>query len=507
VAKKKKKKKKEQKNLNVVVTQESSSSFLPAGVSEQDRQEIAFLSNKLLQIKSYGDVASCFSSIKHLEDKFRNLVKQGVVTPQDINKGYYAITGVNDIFGYKPQGTKFFDLFPNPFAVFGYLADNHWAFKSCRDEYYKAVSADGFLLIGADTPRQKEVASILRHYNIEELRLNLVDHCKVFGNAWVRPREGMFNNVKDLELVPPHRIFPIMDQAKEKIIAWELSNGLTNQVLTKDEVKHLVYKPALRNPDIGMPPVSCMLVDIEADMQASIWNNMVFQKGGLVGLVILMETLKEGQVNLPGVSNSEMARQLQMEMNANWSGARSGFGSVVIQGAKDVKKVNDIQSLDGAFHKTSDKTSKQMAHVLGVPHERLGIITNASQQYHAARLQDFQMKYFDDSIREVTKIVDHYLNTQILPLLGIRDVKIKAKDRNNSMTRVITQSGVDIATMDNIMTKDEYRVEYLKLPPLGSPIGDEFMRLSKPLEERPPASYPHGSEEFLINDEHIDEEE
>jgi len=283
----------------------------------------------------------------------------------------------------------------------------------------------------------------------------------------------MIGGVGRFELLEPQYILPKVGTDGRTIVGYWYQWSATKQIFFPvNKLMHGIYRRSHRHRQLGMPPLGCLLTCIEGDMQADMYNMMVFNKGGLFGYAVLMDAPKNGR--MPGQNN--LARQVQEELRSNHAGARSGFDGVVLEGAKDIKQLNHLEALDGAFHKGSDKAAKQVAHVQGVPHERLGIVTNANEQYHAARLEDGSALQFDKSMNEALLPVDQFLNTVFLPAIGINDVKIQAKKRYNALTRTATQSLLDLGSLDGVMSIDEGRTEILKLPPFGGEEGKKPLR-------------------------------
>jgi hypothetical protein len=359
-------------------------------------------------------------------------------------------------------------------AIFAYLADKHWAVLACRNEFYKEIITDGYYLVGNEknfTRTQK----ILDQFKITDLRPQLFDYLKLYGNFWIWPKTNMFGGLKDYDLLLPQYILPIPDYSGQIVLGYQYQIGYQALLFERDELLHQKYRRSMQNYNLSNPPLGALLVDIEADIAASGFNNMVFQKGGLWGLAVLMENQKLS--GIPGAAGSNNAKILADELNANHSGSRAAYETVVFNGVRDVKTMGNLGDMDGAFHKGSDKCSKQIAHVLGVPHERLGIITNANQQYHAASLEDKNALQFDKTIMEGMRLVDNFINTEMLPRMGITDVQIRAKERYNAFTGVMARALYDLAKIDGFISLDEARTEFARLPAIGGAQGARALRI------------------------------
>lgn len=442
-------------------------------------------------LSTYKDPQTAFKLINQFKNEAASFTKTYVEGKglQQQNK-YFGMFGLGDLYGFRAQGSNFWQLFPNPFGIFAFLAENHWAVWCCREEFSREIASDGYYLVGNEKNFEK-AKKVCKEFRIDELRLELVDHLKIYGNFWVWPRNNMLGGLKDLKILLPQYLEPRFSPDGQRVVQWIYYVGFVAYIFEVDQLKHCVYRRSMRHYDLGNAPLATLLTDLEADLQASMYNNMVFQKGGLIGMAILMDNNKS-TTGIPGANSMALARQMENELRANHSGARAGFDTVVLTGARDIKQMNNLADLDGAFHKTSDKAAKQVAHVMGVPHERLGIITNANQQYHAASLADEAADIFDKAIYQVVKIVDNFINSEILPRAGIKDVQIRARDRFNSFTMNMAKSLVDIGKLDGFMSVDEARTEIAKLPPLGGTAGKKPLRvlpnISVASEILPPAT-------------------
>jgi hypothetical protein len=181
---------------------------------------------------------------------------------------------------------------------------------------------------------------------------------------------------------------------------------------------------------------------------------MVFQKGGLIGLAIIMDNQQRA---IPGVNSMALGKQIEAELRANHSGARAGYETVVLSGVKDVKQLNNLSHMQPAFLKGSDKVTKSVYITLGVPYTRGGVVSDSSQQYHPAALEDDKALQFNKSISEVLRPVDKFLNNKFIPALGVKDVQIRARERMDFFTQNIGNLLVQLGKLDGFITKNEGR--------------------------------------------------
>jgi hypothetical protein len=273
----------------------------------------------------------------------------------------------------------------------------------------------------------------------------------------------------------PSYLRPIPTRDGQGIKEWQYQRGAWYLTYSKDQLLTGIFRRSQTNYDLGEPCLGAQLIDIEADLQASNYNNIVFQKGGLLGMAVLLES---GASTRRGAGPTAYAQYLQAQLSANNSGMRAGYETVVFENTKDVKILNDLGNMDLAFGKSSDKCAKQIAHVWGVPHEMIGIVTNASQQYHAAAMMDYGVAQLDKTILEVLRYTNKFINEKILPAFGIRNVRVESVPRRNSVTRTATQAGTDLGQL-NVVSKNEYRSGWLGLPEWDGPQGDEALMVNE----------------------------
>lgn len=459
----KKHKKKDKAEKKALKTAASTLTDLPT-------ERIKALGNHLSNIASYADVGSAFMAMDALKKEVEPILQsKGLAGLQAIDKSFNMF-GVNDPFGYSPQGSTFKRLFPNPFGIFAYLADNYAPFRMCRLEYKKEIKSDGFYL-GGNENKFKPALLALKEQGMEKLIQRMCDHLMVYGNFWIWPIKNLLGGIKEFRLLEPQFLRPIMHNQRREVVGWEYDLGIGFIRFGINDLIQGVQDPSMTCPQIGSPRLGALLVDIEADIQASMFNNTVFQKGGLIGIAIMMEPPNANTVPGQGGVNN-YANIMEAKLNSNKSGARAGYGYGVFEGKNiKVEKLHDLKTMDGAFHGTNERVKKDVAILLGVPCSRVGVMLNTAGVYNAIGLEDGAILQWDKSVNEVIAEALEVVNEQMLPLLKITDVFMKHHKRYNAMTRTATQSMLDLAQIDGVMSIDEGRVQFLKRPPLGGPAG------------------------------------
>lgn len=425
-------------------------------------ERIQALGNYLSNISSYSDVGSAFTAM--------DMLKKEIGSSALLDKaGGFNTFGVQDPFGYSPQGSSFRNLFPNPFGIFAYLADKYAPVRMCRVKYKKEIKSDGTYLVG-DENAFKSTLEIIKKYDLNDLIQRMCDHSMTFGNYWIWPIKTLLGGIKEFRLLEPQFISPIMDNKSRTIIGWAYDTGWGYLRFRLDELIHGIQDPSMACPQLGSPRLGSLLVDIEADIAASMFNNTVFQKGGLVGIAILMDPSKSNPVPGAGGVNN-FAALMEAKLNSNKAGARGGYGYAVLEGAKDVKRLNDLEKLDGAFKGTNQRVKKDVALLMGCSPADVGETLNTAGVYSALGLEDSAALQWDKSVNEVVAEALETVNENLLPLLKVLNVRMAHHKRYNALTRTATQSLLDLSQIDGIMSIDEGRVEFLKRPAFGGIAG------------------------------------
>lgn len=377
--------------------------------------------------------------------------------------GPWSMLGVPDIFGFKGFSSQFNNVFGGSvYSVFAWISENYSYMVDCLQILEREILADGYRLEGGTKEDQARAKRICTQLNMKRLRCDIAKQFKTYGGVWFEPIRNGMKGIKNVKPLLPAYIRPIPTFDGQNIKQWQVQKGACYQLYGRDDLLHAVYKKSAKNYDIGVPPLGAVLVDIESDVAASDFGCAMMQKGGLFGVAVLLD----GQNQSRGKGPSAYAQYLQAALQANHSGNRSAYETVVFENAKDVKIMNKLTDMVQPFAHAGDTSGKRTAHVMGIPHEMLGIITNANQQYHPSSLLDSSMKQLDKTIAELLDAVDTFINKRLFPLLGVKNVRIVASPRYNSVTATAAKALLDYSSIQNFMSVNEGRVNYAGLPPI-----------------------------------------
>lgn len=438
-------------------------------------ERIRALGDHLSNISSYADVGNAFMAMDLLKKEVDPILKSKGLGGSTFVDKTFNMFGVNDPFGYSPQGSTLKNIFPNPFGIFAYLADNYAPVRMCRNEYKKELKSDGFYLVGNEA-KFASTLKTLKSLDMEKLFLRMCDHLLMYGNFWIWPIKNLLGGIAEFKLLDPQFLRPIMSNHRREIIGWEYEIGIGYIIFGLDDLIHGVQDPSMASPQLGSPRLGSLLVDIEADMQASMFNNTVFQKGGLIGIAILMDVSKNPN-NVPGSGGpNNLANVMEAKLNSNKAGARAGYGYGVFEGVHKIEKLHDLAAMDGAFRNTKGDAKRDVAIVMGVPPSRVGVMLNTAGVYSPIGLEDMSALQWDKSVNELIAEVHETANDILLPMVKILDVQVKHHKRNHSGTRAATQAVLDLSQIDGVVSVDEARTIWLKRPPIGGTQGSAPLR-------------------------------
>lgn len=415
------------------------------------------LFNTLKNPNTFKDVVGASLVIGELQKELNEVEFSG--------KDYaWSYLGVPDVFGFRGFSSQFTQVLGSGFSVFRWISENYWPVLDCINIFWREILSDGYRLEGGTKEEQARAREVCKALNMRRLRCQIASDLKIYGNSFFKPVRNGLKGIKEIKSLLPSYIRPIPTYDGQYIKEWQVQEGSYYRIYQKDELLTCQFRRSGKNFDIGAPPLGAVLVDIEGDVSASDFNCALMQKGGLYGVAVLLEGAQGGATR--GKGPSAYAQYLQANLTSNHSGNRSGYESVVFEGAKDVKVLNKLSELDAPFQRSGDSSAKKTAHVMGVPHEMIGIITNANQQYHPASMMDYSATQLDKTIAELLDVVDTFINEKILPALGIKNVRVVAMSRYNAITRTATESLKDLSAIQDFISINEGRTQFLGLPPV-----------------------------------------
>jgi len=457
--------------------------------AREDVETVERLSNHMLQLQSMGDWQSYFKTGHEMSEKIQDILKKhGSELDKNTHQKMSWIVGLDENLGYRPAGARANGFMLGPFQPFTFFYENHWAVKSVVDCVQTEVTHDGFSLVygkKVSAKRLREVKDTIDRLNIWELRLDLLKDYLVYGNALLLPHTDTFGNLIRIEKFNMDRVSPIWNRSVDELKGWDYWQGNKMIPYMKDRLLHLRDK-SLKMPDIGLPPLNCLMIDLESDLGASSLNNQAMWKAGMIGILISLESDKTGQE----IAGTPFRQRLQEEIISSFSGVKAGNSMLVANYVKNVHHLNKLSEFDGAFLKLREKVAIQIATVLKVPPESINLNRSSSLQYAAASLEDKVGAGFDRAISSYMTKIDKFINDMILKkLCGIYDVEIQANGRYGSMNLNSARAGLIASQTWGLFDVNETRTIFYGAPPCAydDERGREIVDNSKgpgPLEKR-----------------------
>lgn len=397
-----------------------------------------------------------------------------------------------NVFGYSPAGAKMWGHFSNPMEVFAYLYDNWWAFKVAVDRIETEVESGGFVLRGAKGVSQKKLMQTykkLKELDVDKLFTKAVTHRVQFGNFYMFPHTTRKDDKDDLlrlEVLSPTRLSPLFHNRTNEIVGYEYRIGQITRKYLKEQVLHSAMASG-GDIGIGTPPILPAVLPVETALYADMLNNTIFQKGGILGVLVAMEEPKNDDQIGGDQSSRDWIDLIQEKFNSE-AGARGGHGTMVIPGKATVHKLTDPGSIDTNWDRGKDYAAKITAECCGVPPEILGLVRSSALQYSPALVEDSVNAQLDATINRHTSTTADFFNREVMEkLLGIYDIKLMPTRRTGAKTKTATEALNNLA-QGGWITRNEGRVEWLSMEELPGREGQEIVCLNA--VERNPESLP-----------------
>lgn len=456
-------------------------------IAKTPKNEIANLllgQKKLDSIGLYSDPAEASKELQRFEKEVERVAEK-----------YWNNFRASFISGYEPAGSTIRRLFPKPFEPFAFVGDNYWAAAEARRQSRIEIERDGYTLVaetGQSKRKLKYVYTALESLNIGHVRVNAADQLNVFGNCWMWRSKNNLGGLTGLNFLLPEKMIPVLDDDNERVIRWEYHYGSRKIIIPLESLDHLKTY-SLRSLDLGVPSLAPVLVDIEADMYASVYSNTVFQKGGLLKAIVSVDQMENANV-LNENTYFDISKKLQQLYERQYSGVRGAAQLLFTPLVKGVHNLMNPKDLEGAHQQTSERTATRTSMLLGCPPERIGV-ARTSQYQNITLIDDSVALAFDNHNYYLTGIVDEYINRELIQgVLGVNDIKLQSSGEYGSISKTAAEFGKLIAEMGaDVMTVNEFRVKVLHFEPLDGPEGDRF--IGENLNQVPAVG---GAKKFLL---------
>lgn len=422
-----------------------------------DLYDVSIISDPTL----YGHKMAEFRDFVSVAYRNKENSKSGIPLGRGLN------SGSSDLYGFKPSGTQLWSYFVNPFEVYAYVAQHHKTVKMCLNMIREAMEEDGYFLVAADGVSESyllEVHKKLRDLDIEEKRMDIASHLKVYGNAWLHPvKSRRVVGLKSLDLLYPGKLFPDFDKRTDEILKYIYIKGQEKREYYPEQLLH-VKLPSIEVGALGSPPLTSAIPMIETSFHAQNFNLTWFYKGGLIGHILAIKPPDAGAFSQG--DTTEWVQSVQDQLNYLYSGSTAGGGIAAFANVEEVHKITDTATMDASWKEGDRMTAKAVAMLLGVPPEKIGVPRSESAQYQPELVENVINADFDRTMNSLTKRTDKFLNMILKDYLNIRGVKIQSSGRYGAMTLNAAKTITELAKSGPLITINQALDNVLGWEPL-----------------------------------------
>ncbi len=385
-------------------------------------------------------------------------------------------------FGTRPQGSKIWSLFANPFGVFAYCDEQYGTVGRCFDLVRETITADGFALKGKEGVSEEKLIEYYKRLSaldIEELWVEFAIHNMAFGNFFALPHYSKRNRVlKKYEILYPPRLYPKFNKATYEIEEYQYTIGRLSMFYDVSEVDHAMHA-SLFGKQLGPPPLLSCITEIETALMTIAFNNNVMQKGGLVGKIVALEAQAGDDIN--SSISSDWQAEVQASLSYIHSGTKAGQELIALTGVKDVHDITRPGEIEANYRESRPEIDKRVCTRLGIPSEKIGIPRSSAVQYQPSLVENVINAEFDRTINSYTTKAARFFNRKLLQeKLGIYDAVLVPAGRYGAMTLAAAQSVKELAAGGPITTVNEARTQILGWAPLppNDPRGNQVLDMS-----------------------------
>lgn len=436
--------------------------FLYKSLPPASRQKLDRRLERLSDPSFLADVNASTKEINLLHQDFHSEVKS-------------FLPGTTNMAGYQAAGSVLRRMYPNPFGLFAFISENYSpvmkARRYCRNEFER----DGYVLMADSRVGKREIKKVdqgLRDLGLDKMRGDLFDHIKTFSNFWVVKDKNVFGGTVGMELLLPERLLPLYKQGGDILVGWQYTFGNKTHIFSLDQIDH-VKTYSTRSHYIGTPMLAPAVVNIEAALHSNVYNNTLWQKGGLIKAVIALDPMEDMGLN----ENTfiSYAQKLQEIFSRQFSGVRGAGQLMFTPSVRGVHNIISPKDLEGAYSNTNESIAIEACELMGCPPEVLGL-ARKSQYENKSSVMDFACLAVDNDNYYVASLVDDYINSVIKNDLKVEGVYIKQSGEFGAVSPgaaafilAIAQSGTNIVTVNQALTR------VLHWEPMEGSGGEEFI--------------------------------
>lgn len=408
-----------------------------------------------------------------------NVILASIESGKTQTKSLSMIGTPGNPIGYQPGGSYLKKIYPNDFTRYAFLAEAYWACRKSRNEIFVETARDGYTLIAPPSVSKKTIKmvdSVLRDLDVPRLRISMKDTLLWCGNVVMNNAYNRRGGLLKLNPLLMSVVSPRWDSYGYTILGWDIiyGNGVQRAFIPYDEADHIKTFNARSNA-LGVSTVACLEVDIEAALQASIYNNNLMSKGGLLSVLIGMKDPASGQI-VNDQSLFRKADELSKWLERRFGGIRGSGQLAFIPNIDSVNVLNKVSDMDGAWRYLDQSTASKVALQYGLSPERIGLPKTSQYQNKDMVIETMSLSV-DNNQYYYQSVVDEYLTNLIIKdKLGRDDIVIESSGEFSSFSKVAAEVGQIVANFGvDAMTVDEWRTTIMHIKPLGGDLGSKFL--------------------------------
>lgn len=355
-----------------------------------------------------------------------------------------------------------FNRYSNPLALFYDLYEENTWVKSVCNKIAQEVVNDGWQLDDQSDedkihPKYNELNSWLEVSNFDEVRFWGALDLAICYNAFFYIQRNKLGQIIRFIRIPPQTMKPIGD-AEKGVTHWRQRVGTRYIDFPVRDIWHIMG-PNPQSDVIGLPILTCSVVDVEADNAMAQFNRSYFGNGTSAGTVFTWDQndLRNTKTGEWTQRDESMAEKIWMHMTnyieKRFQNPRSAHlplvlrGNWKVQGAGQAKA--DAQFLNGRMF-----NARMVCTAYGFPMEALGL---GEKGKLGGTLVDGSQSQLDSVVTWFANVIHKSFEKRIMQQeLGWTKLNVIAKLRPNRITVEATLATKHLATT-GCFTKNEIR--------------------------------------------------
>lgn len=262
-----------------------------------------------------------------------------------------------------------------------------------------------------DTNEVEAVEKILnRNKTFRRFKSELIQTVMVTGNSYVHIEKGSGTQKPiGVNFVDPRTISVVTDKYGN-VLRWVQKVKGKTQDFKADEIAHLYTQRDPNSPVFGLSPMEPIFWEIRTDQSAMVSNYIFFENDAVPAAQYILDE---------DLSDKEQKRAIE-QLREQIKGADKRHKSVAIKGIKDIKQLS-VSAKDMEFHVLRRFTTEKVCAAYGVPKS----ILNYTEAVNRSTAEEQTKKFWQGTILPLEETLAEFINTDLLPKLGIKNIKIE----------------------------------------------------------------------------------